>query len=139
MTTDTFARLDKLADRGYEVLRAVFDFAPDAILVVDNKGAVVLANRQAQFLFGRSVQQLIGTPVEELMPERFRAEHPVYRRKYLDNPHPRPMGDGAGLQLMVSRLDGAEVGVSISLNAFMTDDSQQYVITIIRRNTDGTL
>jgi protein-histidine pros-kinase len=98
---------------------------------------VVLANKQAQFLFGLSVMQLIGTAVEDLMPERFRGEHPGYRRRYLENPHPRPMGDGGtGLQLAVRRSDGNETAVTISLNAFITEDGQQYVTTIIRRLSD---
>src|ERR1700681_346706 len=75
--------------------RVLLDAAPDAMLVVDDHGRIVLANHHTEQLFGYSGSELLGQKVEVLVPPRFRAKHPAQRAGYFArNPHVRPMGAG---------------------------------------------
>lgn len=92
----------------------LLDAAPDAMVVVDAQGQLLLVNQQAEKLFGWSREELIGQSIEVLVPARYRAAHPLYRAGYASSPHPRPMG--AGLDLHALRRDGREFPAEISLS-----------------------
>lgn len=95
-------------------LHRLLDTTPDALVVVDEAGDVVLVNRQAEQLFGHQRADLLGTPIERLLPESFRGDHRKHRRHYAGSPHVRPMG--AGLDLKALHRDGREIPVEISLS-----------------------
>lgn len=99
--------------------RALVESAPDAMVIAEKGGRIILVNAQAEKLFGYSQKELIGEPVELLLPERFRGNHVKSREGYFANPHTRPMG--AGLELFARRKDGTEVPVEISLGPISTD------------------
>jgi len=44
------------------------EFAPDAMLVVNAAGKIILANRTAEALFGLNRDELLGAPIEQLIP-----------------------------------------------------------------------
>ncbi|HVP02092.1 MAG TPA: PAS domain S-box protein [Solirubrobacteraceae bacterium] len=110
----------------FEVL---LESAPDAILLVDARGRVVLVNRRAEEFFGYAPGALVGHEVELLVPGRFRGRHLVHRAGYIADPRTREMG--AGLELYGRRKDGSEFPVEISLSATQVD-GDQLVIAILR-------
>lgn len=101
------------------VYRALIDAAPDGIVIVDQKGRIVLVNAQTEKLFGYQRAELLNQPVEILVPERERAKHRFDRAGYASDPVLRPMG--AGLELHGLRKDGTEFPVEISLSPIQTD------------------
>jgi PAS domain S-box-containing protein len=116
---------------------ALLDAAPDAMLVVDGHGRIVLVNRQTEQLFGYSVSELLGQKVEVLVPAQFRAKHSGHRAGYLaKSPHVRPMG--VGLDLYGSRKNGTEFPVEISLSPIHTPDGSM-VVSAIRDVTERKL
>lgn len=92
----------------------LFDAIPDAVILVDASGEIVLANQQAKQVFGCGPEQLRGRKVETLLPKRYRDAHSGHRERYESNPHTRPMG--VGLDLFALRDDGVEIPVEISLS-----------------------
>jgi PAS domain S-box-containing protein len=100
--------------------RALLESAPDAMVIVGERGKIVLVNEQAETLFGYSRRELIDQPVEMLVPERLRAGHAGFRAQYSGAPMARPMGRGR--ELWGVRKDGAEFPVEISLSPIETDE-----------------
>lgn len=98
----------------------LLESAPDAMVIVDREGAIVLANKQAEVIFGYSRKELLGKPVEVLLPEAFRAKHPLHRANYMKAPHIKITGHG--LSLTGLRKDQSEFPVEINLSPLETEE-----------------
>src|SRR5260370_24542368 len=77
-----------------EKFRRVVETAPDAIVLVNPEGRIVMTNPRAEHMFRYAQQELIGQPVEILVPHRFRRGHAANRSAHLRQPVIRAMGAG---------------------------------------------
>ena len=92
----------------------LLEAAPDAMVVADASGTIVMINAATERLFGYTRRELVGMRIEALVPEASAARHVGHRDTYLAKPAIRAMG--SGLDLWARRKDGSLVPVEISLS-----------------------
>ena len=119
------ARLDVSSDitarkRAEDKFRGLLESAPDAMVIVNAEGEIVLTNSQAENLFGYSRTELLGKKVETLLPERYQGNHGRHRDQFFGSPKARPTG--AGLAPYATRKDGTEFPVEIRLSTLQTEE-----------------
>jgi PAS domain S-box-containing protein len=112
-----------------ETFHSIFDAFPDAVVITDVGGRIVMTNSQATHIFGYSADELVGNEVEILIPNRLMELHRGHRKGYANSPHKRAMG--AGLDLVALKKDQTEIDVEISLS-FVTLDGEPYILAAIR-------
>ncbi len=129
VTAETKQRL-ALEERE-EQFRSLLEATPDALVISDEGGRIVLVNAQTERLLGHTRDELIGQPVEMLVPERARSGHPGLRARYHASAAVRSMG--MGLELAALRKDGTEIPVEISLSPLRRPDGGgTYVCSSLR-------
>ena len=120
----------KLAEQRF---RSLLEYAPDAMVVVNNNGQIILANEQTKNMFGYAKDELIGQSLEVLIPQRYRKRHVNYRSKYFLRPDLVPMGTLRNLSGI--RKNGSEFPIEVSLSPFETEEGMQ-VLSAIRDMTE---
>lgn len=121
--------------------RALLEAAPDAIVVVNQAGKIVLVNEQVSKLFGYRRGELIGQPAEMLVTEHSRAQHHAHHARFRVAPAERP--SLLGQELFGLRKDGTEFPAEIRLSPL---DTRQGVLVSsairdvsVRRKTEEDL
>jgi PAS domain S-box-containing protein len=112
-----------------ERVRLVVEAAPNAMIMVNAAGEIMLVNAQVERVFGYGRSELVSQPIEMLIPDRFRPSHPDDLRTYLVDPSSRAMG--AGRELIGRRKDGGEVPVEIGLTPIQTPEGSFGLASII--------
>jgi PAS domain S-box-containing protein len=124
-----FVGKSQLQMEGKEGIEALFLYATEGILVVDEKGVILRINPSAEKLFGYEKNELIGKKVEELVPRRLAGSHHEHRDKFNENPRPRAMG--LGMELYGARKDGSEIPVEISLSPYTSEEGKFTIAFIV--------
>jgi protein-histidine pros-kinase len=110
----------KRSHRDERLFRRFLEAAPDALVVVDDAGGIILVNAQAEELFGYSRAELLGRSVEMLVPDRFAGPHSTFRGEFVEHPRVRPIGLAGGLY--GKHRDGREFPVEIALSPLQTEE-----------------
>ena len=112
-------RANEELSRTQQEFRQLLESAPDAMVIVNQSGEIVMVNAQTEEHFGYQRHELLGRSVDLLVPERFRKRHPEHRQNYTRDPHVRPMGEG--LELYGLSKNGDQFPVEISLSQMQTE------------------
>ena len=116
-----------------EKLRGFLESAPDAIVIADGDGNIVMANRQVERLFGYTNEELVGQTVEILLQKDLRANHIAHRMEFMANPRVRAMGEHG--EVYGLRKDGTRFPAEISLN-YQEVDGRVSALAAIRDITE---
>jgi PAS domain S-box-containing protein len=109
-------------------IEALFLFATEGILVINEQGIIIRINPSAERLFGYDKDELLGKKIEILVPQRYAAKHEAHRWNFNANPHARAMGSGRDLHGL--RKNGSEFPVEISLSPYSVEE-QKFIIAFI--------
>jgi PAS domain S-box-containing protein len=120
-------------ERATLTFQGILEAAPDAIVIVDESGNILLVNAQAEKCFGFLQDEIVGQRVEILLPPRLQERHVEHRELYTSNPHVRSMGQG--MELLAIRKDGTEFPAEISLSPIETPQGK-VVMAAIRDITE---
>jgi diguanylate cyclase (GGDEF)-like protein/PAS domain S-box-containing protein len=112
-----------------DMVSEILESLPVAVLVVDEAQRIRESNLEARRLFGYEREQLLGAPLELLLPDRVRASHAGWVRRFLAAPSPRAMG--ANRDLLARRADGSQVPVEIALKPIRRGAQTFVVATIL--------
>jgi PAS domain S-box-containing protein len=115
--------------RSEERFRLVVEHSPNAILLVNALGRIVLVNSESERLFGYRREELIDKPIEVLVPERYRSNHPGHLAEFFAAPSARHMG--AGRELFGRRRDGGEFPVEIGLTPIQAAGGLQVLCAVV--------
>lgn len=107
---------------------ALFTNAPEAIIVCDQTGHLVLANQKMEEIFGYTKPELQGMALENLMPERFRDNHQYHFRKYALHGYNRSMG--IGMELFGLAKNGREFPIEVGLSSMLVQNQHYTMATI---------
>jgi len=129
-------RAEEAVRSSEEKFRTLIDSAPNAVIVSDSLGSIVLANDEATKLFGYTPDELVGQSVDMLLPPEARLKHAALRHTYRTDPHRRQMG--SGVELWAERKDGRRVSVDIALSPVDTEDGP-LVVAIVQDITERRL
>lgn len=121
------------ADDSEAYFRQLLESAPDAMIIIDDKGKIAIVNGQAEEMFGYKREDMLGQAIEMLLPERLHEGHKTHRQSFADNPRLRPMG--LGFDLLARRQDASEFPVEISLSP-VKSSAGSFVSTVIRDVTE---
>ncbi|WP_347375027.1 PAS domain S-box protein [Aequorivita sp. Q41] len=100
--------------------RGLLESAPDAMVIVNEKGKVQLINNQAEKLFGYTLDELLNKPIEAIIPKQYTSNHRLYEKSFFSNPNVREMG--VGKDLVAINKEGNEIPIQISLSPLETKE-----------------
>ncbi|MDX6690691.1 MAG: hypothetical protein QOG15_2148 [Solirubrobacteraceae bacterium] len=111
-------RGDRLLWGSERKFRALLEAAPDAMVIANDHGHIVLVNVEAELLFGYGRKELVGQSISELVPKRMRAQHRRHIKRYVRD----TVNRSDNLELYGLRKDGTEFPAEIRLSPIDTDE-----------------
>jgi PAS domain S-box-containing protein len=113
-------------------VQILLDALPEAVLMVNQVGKILVANKSAERMFGYGCEELIGRSIEWLFSPRPRDRHALDLEDYFRDPYMRIIE--VGQEVFGRRGNGAAFPVEIYLNP-ITTEAGTLVITAIREAT----
>ena len=117
---DALDKHEKLQTLSEKKFKSILEGAPDALVLINQDGVIVMMNAQTEAVFGYTKQEIIEKHVEFLIPEGNRIKPADYRKYYVKNPHAQAMG--ANITLYGLRKNGNKFPIEISLSPIETDE-----------------
>jgi len=116
--------------------RTILESAPDAMIIIDDRGKIAVVNGQAESMFGYTRDEMLGQPIEMLLPERLREQHVQNRNAFNADPRLRPMG--AGLDLLARRKSTQPIGLPSCGSVFRNPKGDHAARLIEQAGLKGT-
>ncbi len=114
-------------------LQSILDTVPEAMIVIDERGAMQSFSSAAERLFGCTAKEAIGKNVNILMPEPYRKNHDGYLHRYMDTGERRIIG--IGRVVVGRRMDGSTFPMELAVGE-MKSGTQRFFTGFIRDLTE---
>ena len=118
---------------GERRFRRLMESAPDAMIIVNESGRIVMVNEQAEKTFGYAATDMVGQSVDLLVPDRFRERHGAMVKSFFAQPVRREMAGGGDLRGL--RADGGEFPIEVGLSPLETSEGL-LVSSVVRDITE---
>jgi PAS domain S-box-containing protein len=115
--------------RAEDRFRIAVESAPNAVVMIDGNGGILLVNNQTERLFGYTREELIGQPIEKLVPKLFGGNQHVYQVDVPNQPKENPVRTEG--YLFGLRKDGTEVPIEIGLNPIEVKGEARVLSSIV--------
>jgi PAS domain S-box-containing protein len=99
--------------------RVIVEAANDAVVSMDERGAILLANPATKRIFGYDPVEIVGKPMTMLMPEMMRKLHENGFKRYLATG--KRHLNWQGVEVTAQRKDGEEFPVEVSFGELTSD------------------
>ena len=133
-------RVEHALTQSEAMFRGIFEFAPDTIVLVNERGEIVRINSQSQKMFGYEHDELKNKPIEILLPEKLRRTSREYRRGF--GQKSVSQASESSLELVGKRKNGDDFPIEMRVSP-VGSDSAQFLIVVIhditRRKRDETV
>jgi PAS domain S-box-containing protein len=110
--------------------RGLLEAAPDAMVVVDQRGEIVLLNVQAEKQFGYRRDELVGQKVKNIIPEGFAERLIADATRSTADALAQQIG--MGIELIARRKDGSRFPIEIMLSPL--ESAEGVLVTAAIRN-----
>ncbi|MGZ9042563.1 MAG: ATP-binding protein [Allosphingosinicella sp.] len=126
--------VERSATRNRDMLSGMFRISPEAIVVANEEGRVVILSAGAEAVFGFAAHEIVGGSIERLMPERFRGNHGRHVTRFAEGARDNlRMAERKPIQGL--RKDNVEIPIEASV-ARIVAGGETFFITIVRDLTD---
>lgn len=137
-TSKTINNQDKKRELITERLNLIFEAMPNALVMANPEGKIILINKEAEKMFGYDREELIGERLEILLPKKLRSGHPDKMRGFFSAPFSRHFSSQANLY--ASRKNGEEFPIELGLTPVKTEEGTVALATVVditeRKNTE---
>ena len=116
------------------LLAAILDSVPDAMIVIDQAGTMQRFSRVAERMFGYTAEEVVGKNVSMLMPNPYRDEHDGYLERYMRTGERRIIG--IGRLVVAQRKDGSTFPIELAVGEIVSDEGGPYFTGFIRDLTE---
>ncbi len=118
-----------------DVYLKTVEVLPDAVVIVDEEGKIIVFNNAAELFFGYHRSEIIGEAVEKLIPKNFTESHIVDRTKYMEQPRIRSMG--ANRVLNGLHRSGRLIPIETMLALMPIAKAGTHVVAVVRLATNN--
>jgi len=107
------------------LFRALIATAVDGIMVIEERGSVIVYNQACERLFGYRPEEVVGQNVKMLMPPPYRQEHDGYLGHYRETGEKRIIG--IGREVLAQRKDGTTFPMYLSVGEGVLEGQRIFV------------
>ena len=115
--------------RAEDRFRSAVEAAPNAMIMADERGYIVLTNSLTEKIFGYAPGALLGRSISELIPKSVRAAHEGLVHSFMQTPSERSMG--AGRELYAQHCDGHAFRVEVGLTPIGGRDARYVMASVV--------
>lgn len=116
-----------------DVYLKTVEVLPDAVVIVDERGKIVVFNKEAELFFGYHRSEVIGGSIEILIPQGQAESHIKDRTKYMEQPRTRSMGSNRVLNGL--HRTGRLIPIEIMLAPMPIAKAGTHVVAVVRLAT----